>query len=80
MPHTPDTHTKLDTAYNTVPSLSPNPYLCPSIKQLLETLNLFAVICSPLLKERKNEKSSLGEQSKMSPLIHISDTVPDSLE
>lgn len=41
-----------------------NELLCPSIKQLLKTLNLFAVICSPLLRENK-EKSQASEKQPL---------------
>lgn len=42
-------------------ALSPHPYLCPSVEQLLETFNLFAVISRPLLRKTEG-KLKFGEK------------------
>ena len=49
------------TQHRAVPALSPHPYLCPRVEQLLETFNLFAVICRPLLRKTEG-KLKFGEK------------------
>ena len=49
------------TQHRAVPALSPHPYLCPRVEQLLETFNLFAVIRRPLLRKTEG-KLKFGEK------------------
>lgn len=54
----------------------PTPYLCPSIEQLLETLNLLAVVRSPFLREDKGkpqvrDRHSLQETSFLPQSLHL---------